>query len=218
MVKDRDYYEVLGVGRNASSDELKTAFRNLARKYHPDINKDPGAEETFKEINEAYQVLSDPDKRAAYDRYGKAGVSGVGNGFDYTQVDLSDILSDLFGFGGFGGFGSTQYSSRQRNAPRRGADLQTTITLKFEEACFESIKKFNFPAMKSVRAVTEQEPNRGLRPNDVTPVTVPVKLKQIVKPCSVLWCRFQPAPPVTDGEIISTPARNATDAVSNGKP
>ncbi|HPB40246.1 MAG TPA: DnaJ domain-containing protein, partial [Flexilinea sp.] len=105
MVKDRDYYEVLGVGRNASSDELKTAFRNLARKYHPDINKDPGAEETFKEINEAYQVLSDPDKRAAYDRYGKAGVSGVGNGFDYTQVDLSDILSDLFGFGGFGGFG-----------------------------------------------------------------------------------------------------------------
>ena len=144
MVKDRDYYEVLGVGRNASSDELKTAFRNLARKYHPDINKDPGAEETFKEINEAYQVLSDPDKRAAYDRYGKAGVSGVGNGFDYTQVDLSDILSDLFGFGGFGGFGSTQYSSRQRNAPRRGADLQTTITLKFEEACFGVDKEVQF--------------------------------------------------------------------------
>ena len=141
MANDQDYYEILGVGKNADENELKTAFRNLARKYHPDINKDPGAEEKFKEINEAYQILSDPDKRAAYDRYGKAGVSGMGNGFDYSQVDLSDILGDLFGFGGFGGFGS---QTRQRNSPRRGADLQTTVILQFEEACFGADKEIQF--------------------------------------------------------------------------
>jgi molecular chaperone DnaJ len=144
MAKERDYYEILGVGKNADQDELKNAFRNLARKYHPDINKDPKAEEQFKEINEAYQVLSDPDKRAAYDRFGKAGVSGMG-GFDYSQVDLSDILGDLFGFGGFsgfGGFGGSQY--RSQTAPRRGADLQSVVTLEFEEATFGVDKEISF--------------------------------------------------------------------------
>ena len=110
MAEERDYYEILGVGKNATDAELKNAFRQLVRKYHPDVNKEPGAEDRFKEINEAYQVLSDPDKRAAYDRYGKAGVSGMGGaGFDYTSVDFSDILGDLFGsFGGFGGFGGNR--------------------------------------------------------------------------------------------------------------
>ena len=142
---EQDYYQILGVGKNATDDELKSAFRQMARKYHPDINKDPGAEEKFKEINEAYQVLSDPDKRAAYDRYGKAGVNGQG-GFDYTQVDFSDILGDLFGFGGFGGFGgrSTRNASARRTAPRRGADLQTSVTLQFEEAVFGADKEISF--------------------------------------------------------------------------
>lgn len=145
MASERDYYEILGVNKNADADQLKNAFRNLARKYHPDINKEPDAEEKFKEINEAYQVLSDPDKRAAYDRYGKAGVSGMGNGFDYSAVDLSDILGDLFGFGGFSGFGGFGGSrSHQRNSPRRGADLQTTVTLQFEEACFGADKEILF--------------------------------------------------------------------------
>ncbi len=142
MATERDYYEILGVNKNASADEIKTAFRNLARKYHPDVNKTPEAEEKFKEINEAYQVLSDTDKRAAYDRYGRAGVSGMGSGFDYSAVDLSDILGDLFGFGGFGGFGGSR--TRQRNAPRQGADLQTVVTLQFEEACFGVEKEIQF--------------------------------------------------------------------------
>ena len=150
MASERDYYEILGVNKNADADQLKNAFRNLARKYHPDINKEPDAEEKFKEINEAYQVLSDPDKRAAYDRYGKAGVSGMGNGFDYSAVDLSDILGDLFGFGGFSGFGGFGGSrSHQRNSPRRGADLQTTVTLQFEEACFGADKKSCFQEMRN---------------------------------------------------------------------
>src|SRR4030095_15673017 len=101
-MSNNDYYETLGIGRNASDDEIKGAFRKLARQYHPDVNKDPGAEEKFKEINEAYGVLSDSDKRARYDRFGKAGLGGMGSGgfHDYT-VDLGDIFEDLVGGFGF---------------------------------------------------------------------------------------------------------------------
>ncbi len=127
----RDYYEVLGVSRNASEDDLKSAFRGLARKYHPDVSEDPDAEEKFKEINEAYAVLSDREKRAAYDRYGHAGVNTQGMP-DFTNIDLSDILEGIFGFGGFGGMGGR----RSRNAPRRGADLSGRVRLSFEEAAF----------------------------------------------------------------------------------
>ena len=145
MAEERDYYEILGVSRDVTDEQLKNAFRQLVRKYHPDVNHEPGAEERFKEINEAYQVLSDPDKRAAYDRYGKAGVSGMGGaGFDYTNIDFSDILGDLFGFGGFGGFGGGRSSGARRNAPRRGADLQTNVKLKFEEAVFGADKEITF--------------------------------------------------------------------------
>lgn len=125
----RDYYEVLGVNRTASADELKSAFRNLARQYHPDVNKSPDAEERFKEINEAYAVLSDSDKRAAYDRYGQAGLNGMGGAPDFSTVDFSDIFEEFFGFGGGG-------SSRRRNAPRRGVDISYSVTLTFEEAAF----------------------------------------------------------------------------------
>lgn len=127
----RDYYEILGVPRNASSDDLKSAFRKLARQYHPDVNEARDAEERFKEINEAYVVLSDADKRAAYDRFGHAGVAGPSGAPDIT-VDFSDF-ADIFGefFGGFG------RSTRQaRNTPRRGQDLQYRIDLTFEEAIF----------------------------------------------------------------------------------
>ena len=131
MMAKRDYYEVLGVSRNANADELKSAFRGLARKFHPDVSDDPDAEEKFKEINEAYAVLSDNEKRAAYDRFGHAGVNTQGMP-DFTNIDLSDILEGIFGFGGFGGMGSR----RPRNAPRRGADLSSRIKLSFEEAAF----------------------------------------------------------------------------------
>ncbi|MEN6410885.1 MAG: molecular chaperone DnaJ [Anaerolineaceae bacterium] len=131
----RDYYEVLGVSRDANPDDLKSAFRNLARKYHPDVNKEPDAEEKFKEINEAYAVLSDQEKRAAYDRYGFAGVNGMGGAQDFTNVDLSDIFEEFFGFGGMSGFGGGT-SRRKRNAPRRGDDLSGKVDLTFEEAIF----------------------------------------------------------------------------------
>ncbi len=129
----RDYYEILGVPRNASPDDLKSAFRRLARQYHPDVNKSADAEEQFKELNEAYAVLSDSDKRAAYDRFGHAGVRGAGGAQDFNVdfSDFADIFGDLFGFGGF-----SRSSRRARNAPRRGGDLQYRLDLSFEEAVF----------------------------------------------------------------------------------
>ena len=128
----RDYYEVLGVGRDATSDDLKAAFRKKARQLHPDVNKEADAEERFKELNEAYAVLSDTEKRAAYDRFGHAGVRGAGGMPDFS-VDFSD-LSDIFDFFGFGSFGRS--ARRSRNAPHRGADLQYRLDLTFEEAIF----------------------------------------------------------------------------------
>jgi molecular chaperone DnaJ len=129
VTTQRDYYEVLGVSRSATSDELKTAFRTLARKYHPDVNKEEDAEERFKEINEAYAVLSDPDKRRAYDQYGHAGVNGSGGVPDWTSMDFSDILGEFFGF-------ATGASRQRQNAPRRGTDLSYSVNLTFEEAVF----------------------------------------------------------------------------------
>jgi molecular chaperone DnaJ len=131
LMASRDYYEILGVSRNATAEDLKAAFRKLARQFHPDVNKEDGAEDKFKELNEAYAVLSDPEKRAAYDRYGKEGLKGMGGAPDFSSVDFSDLFEELFGFGGFGG-----NSSRRRNAPRRGNDLQQTVLLTFEEAVF----------------------------------------------------------------------------------
>lgn len=155
----RDYYEVLGVSRNASTEEIKSAFRTLARKYHPDVNKEPDAEQRFKEINEAYSVLSDPEKRAAYDRYGHAGVNGMGGMPDFTTIDFSDIFEEFFGFGMGGG-------SRRRNAPRRGADLSTTVTLTFEEAVFGVEKEIE---------ITRDEVCSTCRGSGAEPGTSPVR-------------------------------------------
>lgn len=136
-MSDRDYYDILGVGRNASDDEIKSAFRKLARQYHPDVNKEPDAEEKFKEVNEAYGVLSDREKRARYDRFGREGLGNLGGFRDYT-VDFADIFDELFGQFGF----STGRRSRQ--TPRRGRDLQMAVTLEFEEAVFGVEKQIDF--------------------------------------------------------------------------
>ena len=135
MPSKRDYYEVLSIARNATDEEVKKAFRKLAFKYHPDRNRDDGAEERFKEVSEAYEVLSDPDKRAAYDRFGHGGTEGVfGRGFEG------------FNFGGFGDifdafFGGTTTASRQ--APQQGADLHYRFTITFEESAFGCEKEIN---------------------------------------------------------------------------
>lgn len=132
MAEKRDYYEVIGVARDASEDEVRKAYRKLALKYHPDRNPgDSSAETKFKEATEAFSVLSDKEKRAQYDRFGFAGLSG---GFDFGSASVGDIFSqfqdlfsDFFGFGGFGG-------TRRRNTPARGNDVRVELSISFAEA------------------------------------------------------------------------------------
>ncbi len=141
----RDYYEVLGVDRSASDDEIKKAYRMMAKKYHPDLSPgDKGAETNFKEINEAYEVLLDADKRQRYDQYGHAGVDpnfGAGGfgGAGFEDFDLGDIFSSFFG----GGFGGGSRRTRNPNAPVAGEDLRTRLMLSFEEAAFGCEKEIS---------------------------------------------------------------------------
>ena len=141
----KDYYETLGVSKDASDEEIKRAFRKLAKQYHPDINKEEGAEAKFKEIGEAYSVLSDTNKRKQYDQFGSAafenGGPGGAGGFDFGDIDLDSILRDMFGGGfssSFSGFGSRGSS---RSYGKRGNDIVSEVDLTFEEACFGCEKK-----------------------------------------------------------------------------
>ena len=203
----RDYYEVLGIGKNATDAEIKSAYRKLAKKYHPDLN--PGnkeAEEKFKEVNEANDVLSDPQKRQRYDQFGFAGVDpnyaaangggagGFGGGFG--GVDLGDIFGDIFGGGfggGFSGFGGGS-STRTANAPRKGHDIQASVILTFEEAAHGCSKKITInrqdtcPDCGGTGAAKgtspETCPDCGGRGYVVTQQRTPFGVMQSQQPCS----------------------------------
>lgn len=144
----RDYYEILGLNKNASLKEIKSAYRKLAKEYHPDRNKSKDAEEKFKEVQEAYEVLSDDRKKSAYDQYGHAGTQsfggnyeGFGNGgFDFNDFgSINDIFEQFFG-GGFGGFSQGGRGAR----PSRGEDLEVNIKIEFLDAIFGTEKTFNY--------------------------------------------------------------------------
>lgn len=146
-MEKRDYYEVLGVSKDADDKTIKSAFRKLAKKYHPDVSKEPDAAEKFKEAQEAYAVLSDADKRKQYDQFGHAAFDSMngGGGYDFSGFDFSDIFSEIFGsgFGGFGGFGGSSRGSSSRK--RRGSDKVMRVNLTFEEAVFGTKKTINVP-------------------------------------------------------------------------
>lgn len=132
----RDYYEVLGVDKNATQEEIKKAYRQIAKKYHPDVNPSKEAADIFKEASEAYAVLSDPQKRQQYDQFGHAAFDGTGGfgsgGFDFNSADFSDIFSDLFG----DMFGGGSRSRANRNGPMKGANIRTSVRISFMESVF----------------------------------------------------------------------------------
>lgn len=160
MADKRDYYEVLGVSKGASEDELKKAYRREAKKYHPDLHPgDKEAEAKFKEVNEAYGILSDPEKKARYDQYGHAGVDpnfGGGSGFGgFDGFDFGDIFSDIFG--GFGG-------GRRRNGPVRGQDVRQVIDITFEEAAFGCKKKLTLTQLEKCSECNGSGAKAGTQP------------------------------------------------------
>lgn len=141
----RDYYEVLGIPKNASKDQIKKAFRGLARQYHPDVSQEPDAEARFKEINEAYEVLFDDQKRAQYDRFGHAGVSGMG-GFGRSGTGFAGFEEIFEEF--FNNFGGRQGASGRRRGPRPGADRRVNVTVSFEEAVFGTEREIEFDRLE----------------------------------------------------------------------
>ena len=229
MAEKRDYYEVLGVGKNASDNEIKSAYRKLAKKYHPDLNPgDKEAEEKFKEVNEANDVLSDPEKRKRYDKFGFAGVDpnyaaqqgggagGFGGGFG--GVDLGDLFGDIFGSGGFGGFGGFGGSSRANpNAPRKGHDIQASVILTFEEAAHGCSKTVTINRQETCRdcggsgaehgTSPETCPHCGGRGYVVTQQRTPFGVMQSQQPCSYCGGR---------GTIIKNPCRTCRGTGKTG--
>lgn len=205
----RDYYEVLGVNKGASDDELKKAYRTLAKKYHPDVNPDDKtAEAKFKEINEAYAILSDPEKKSRYDQYGHAGVDpnmgggGFGDFGGFGGFDFSDIFDSFFG-------GSSSSGSTRRNAPIRGDDITVRVNISFEEAAFGCKKEINYNKVEKCGNCggTGAEKGTGVETCSTCKGTGQVKVSQrtalgmfqTTKTCDT--CRGT-------GKIIKTPCSN----------
>jgi len=160
MTTKRDYYEILGVGKNASDEDVKKAFRKLAFQYHPDRNNDHGAEEKFKELNEAYEVLSDPQKRAAYDRFGHTANQGFGRGFEgFDFGGLGDIFDTFFG----GVTGATR-----RTGPQQGSDLSYNLSITFEEAAFGCEKELEIVRTETCSACHGTKCESGSQPTKCT--------------------------------------------------
>ncbi|MGG6296753.1 molecular chaperone DnaJ [Leptolyngbya sp. AN02str] len=159
----RDYYEILGVSRDADKEELKRAYRRLARKYHPDVNKEEGAEEQFKEINRAYEVLSDPEMKARYDRFGEAGVGAAGSP-DFSDFGDFGGFADIFEsfFSGFSGAGGPQ--TRRRTGPTRGDDLRLDLKLDFRDAVFGGEKEIRISHLETCTTCSGSGAKPGTRP------------------------------------------------------
>ena len=177
MAAKKDYYEVLGVNKNSTDDEIKKAYRKLARKYHPDLNRDDPktAEAKMKEINEAYDVLKDKDKRAQYDQFGHAAFSGAGYGqSEGVHINMDDIFGNMggasgFGFGDifeqfFGGGGRTR--ARQKQGPQRGADLRYDLQITFEEAAFGKKMTIKVPRMENCEDCGGTGAKKGTKPDE----------------------------------------------------
>jgi molecular chaperone DnaJ len=200
MAEKRDYYEALGVSRDASPDDIRRAYRNLAKQFHPDINKDPKAEERFKEINEAYAVLSDEERRGAYDRYGTADLRGVPTDFG---AGLGDLFEEFFGFGG-----GRRRSSR---APRRGADLRYDLELSFEEAVFGLEKQIEFSRQELCSSCRGSGAEPGTTPARCPTCSGSGEVRQVRQTFLGSMVNVNTCPTCGGrGETISTPCRTCS--------
>jgi molecular chaperone DnaJ len=202
MASKRDYYEVLGVARSASPDDIRKAFRRLARQYHPDVNKSPDAEGRFKEVNEAYEALSNPEKRAVYDRFGHAGLSG--SGFGSSGGGFSDFggLGDIFEefLGGFG------MHTRTRTAPRRGPDIQHRLTLDFEEAVFGTEREVEITRTEVCGTCNGSRAEPGTSPIRCTQCNGSGEVRQVRNTILGQMVNITTCPRCTGtGEMVTTP-------------
>ncbi|MBK6792228.1 MAG: molecular chaperone DnaJ [Anaerolineales bacterium] len=207
-MSNQDYYDILGVGKGAGDDEIKAAFRNLARKYHPDVNKEPDAEEKFKELNEAYGVLSDSEKRARYDRFGKAGVSGAGGQGYQDFSGFGDIFEDLFN-----GFGFSTGGGRSRRSPRRGRDLQMQVSLTFEEAVFGVEKEIEFSRDETCSRCSGKGAEPGTTPLRCTTCNGQGEVRQVRQTFLGQMVQTAPCPTCSGrGETIASPCTTCRGA------
>ena len=201
----RDYYDVLGVARDADNREIKSAFRRLARQYHPDVSQESGAEEKFKEINEAYEVLADDDKRARYDRFGHAGVNG-GSGFPGGAggfggfEDIFDIFNSAFG---------SSPGARQRRGPSAGRDRRVDVTIDFVEAVFGVEKEIEFQRLESCDECDGGGAAEGARPTTCHTCNGSGEVRQVQQTFLGSMVRVNTCPNCGGkGSVISNPCRN----------
>lgn len=199
----RDYYDVLGVARNASKDDIKKAFRQLARRYHPDINKNDDAETKFKEINEAYEVLSDDQKRAAYDRFGHAGVQGGASGFG-GATDFSGFADIFETF-----FNNMGRASASQRGPRRGGDIRVDVTIDFVEAAFGAEKDIEFQRLEMCDVCAGTGAREGTEPTTCPECNGAGEVRQVTQTLLGTVVRASPCPRCGGkGTIVTNPCTN----------
>jgi len=204
----RDYYDVLGVSKSADSKEIKSAFRKLARQYHPDVSQEPDAEDKFKEINEAYEVLSNDEKRARYDRFGHAGVNGAaGSGYGASSAagfgfeDIFDIFNSTFG-------GAAAGSARRRN-PGAGNDRRVDVTIDFEEAVFGIEKEIEFQRLETCEVCDGSGAEEGSQPSTCPTCSGTGEVRQVQQTFLGSMVRVTTCPNCGGkGSIISNPCNN----------
>src|SRR5579859_5067078 len=203
----RDLYEVLGVAKTASPDEIKKAYRRLARQYHPDVNPDPAAEESFKEVASAYEVLSDPDKRARYDRFGMAGVNGAG-GFSSEGFGFGG-LEDIFDFmNSFAGFSTGQSRRNTRNRPRAGRDIRYDMNLTFEESIFGAEKEIEVTRLEKCEHCGGNGAEPGTQPRRCPDCNGSGEIRQTRATLLGNMVEMMPCPRCRGrGEVVDTPCK-----------